>query len=122
MEALRGWGYSTITPSKLVVVLINGGEFPPRPVVITFDDGNSNIYENAFPIMHELGFVGAVYIVANRLQSNGFLNVEQLQEMADDGWEIGSHAMSHADLTVDTSIARYEILQSRLTLEEATGH
>ena len=121
MEALRAWGYTTITPSKLVDVLVNGGELPPRPVVITFDDGNSNIYENAFPIMHDLGFVGAVYIVANRLQSNGFLNVEQLQEMADDGWEIGSHAMSHADLTVDTSIVRYEILQSRLTLEDATG-
>jgi peptidoglycan/xylan/chitin deacetylase (PgdA/CDA1 family) len=41
--------------------------------------------------------------------------------MADDGWEIGSHAMSHVDLTTDYSIARYEILQSRLTLEEATG-
>ena len=121
MEALRGWGYSTITPSKLVDVLINGGELPPRPVIITFDDGNSNIYENAFPIMHDLGFVGAVYIVANRLQAKGFINAEQLKEMADDGWEIGSHAMSHADLTLDYSIARYEILQSRLTLEEATG-
>lgn len=121
MEALRAWGYTTITPSQLVEVLINGGDLPARPVVITFDDGNLNVYQNAFPIMHELGFVGAVYIVANRLQSKGFINVEQLQEMGDDGWEIGSHAMSHADLTVDYSISRYEILQSRLTLEEATG-
>ncbi len=121
MEALRDWGYSTITPSKLVDVLINGGELPARPVIISFDDGNRNIYENAFPIMHELGYVGVVYIIANYLQYDAYMNVEQLQEMADDGWEIGSHSMSHADLTVDYSIARYEILQSRLTLEDATG-
>jgi peptidoglycan/xylan/chitin deacetylase (PgdA/CDA1 family) len=121
MQALHDWGYTTITPSRLVDVLINGGELPLRPVLITFDDGNLDDYENAFPIMHELGFVGAMYIVSNRLQAKGYINVEQLQEMADDGWEIGSHAVSHADLTVDYSVARYEILQSRLTLEDATG-
>ena len=93
--------------------LIYGGELPARPVIITFDDGNLNIYQNAFPIMHELGFVGVVYIVADHLQLNTYMDVEQLQEMADDGWEIGSHSMSHSDLTVDYSIASYEILQSR---------
>jgi peptidoglycan/xylan/chitin deacetylase (PgdA/CDA1 family) len=121
MEALRDWGYTSITVSDLINVLINGGELPDRPVVITFDDGNVDIYQNAFPIMHELGFIGTAYIVANRLASKYFITTEQLQEMADDGWEIGSHAMSHVDLTTDYSIARYEILQSRLTLEEATG-
>jgi peptidoglycan/xylan/chitin deacetylase (PgdA/CDA1 family) len=121
MEALRDWGYTSITVSDLVEVLINGGELPNRPVVITFDDGNVNIYKNAFPIMHDLGFIGTFYIVANRLQSNGYVNAEQLREMANAGWEIGSHSMSHADLTLDYSTARYEILQSQLTLEDATG-
>jgi peptidoglycan/xylan/chitin deacetylase (PgdA/CDA1 family) len=121
MQTLHDWGYTSITVSDLVDVLITGGELPYRPIVITFDDGNVDIYQNAFPIMHEMGFVGTTYIVANRLQSKYYVNVEQLQEMAGDGWEIGSHAMSHTDLTTDYSIARYEILQSRLTLEDATG-
>lgn len=121
MEKLSDWGYKTITPSELVEVLINGGNLPNRPVIITFDDGNVDVYQNAFPIMRDMGFVGAFYIVANRLQSHDYVNSEQLQEMADAGWEIGSHSMSHADLTIDYSIARYEVLQSRLNLEEATG-
>ena len=121
MEALRDWGYRSITISELVDVLINGGVLPDRPVVITFDDGNSDVFQNAFPIMHEMGFVGTFYIVANRLQSKYYVNVEQLQEMASDGWEIGSHSMSHTDLTIDYSSARFEIIQSRLTLEGATG-
>ncbi len=117
MEALRSWGYTAITVSELVDVLINGGELPMRPVVITFDDGNLDVYQNAFPIMRDLGFVGTNYIVANRLQSKYFVNVEQLQEMADAGWEIGSHSMTHTDLTTDYSIANIEIRQSMLNLE-----
>jgi peptidoglycan/xylan/chitin deacetylase (PgdA/CDA1 family) len=121
MEALRSWGYTSITVTDLVNVLIKGGEFPNRPVVITFDDGNLDVYQNAFPILHEMGFVATTYIVANRLQASNFVDVEQLQEMADDGWEIGCHSMSHADLTIDHSMANYEMAQSRSNLEEATG-
>jgi peptidoglycan/xylan/chitin deacetylase (PgdA/CDA1 family) len=121
MQALRDWGYSTITPSDLVDVLINGGELPNRPVIITFDDGNIDVYQNAFPIMHEMGFVGAFYIVANRLESNYFVNADQLKEMVADGWEIGSHGMTHTTLTSDYSIAHYEMVESRVILQEATG-
>jgi len=121
MKALRDWGYTSITISDLANVLINGGELPSRPVIITFDDGNLDIFQNAFPIMHEFGFVGTTFIIANALQSKYYVNAEQLKEMAADGWEIGSHSMTHKDLTTDHSIANYEMRQSQLTLEEAIG-
>ena len=41
--------------------------------------------------------------------------------MVDAGWEIGSHSYTHQDLTLDHSIASYEILQSKLDIEEALG-
>jgi peptidoglycan/xylan/chitin deacetylase (PgdA/CDA1 family) len=119
MQTLHDLGYEAITPSVLINVLIHGGELPGRPVVITFDDGNLSVYQNAFPIMHELGFVGTLYIYVDRFGSYDHVNVEQVQEMLDNGWEIGSHSMSHADLTENSSIATYELLQSRLTLELA---
>ncbi len=121
LQALRDWGYTSITVSALVNVLVNGGELPARPVVITFDDGNVDVYQYAFPIMHEMGFVGTFYIVGNRLQSRYYVTAEQLQEMVNDGWEIGSHSMSHIDLTLDHSVINYEVAQSRATLEEAIG-
>jgi peptidoglycan/xylan/chitin deacetylase (PgdA/CDA1 family) len=121
MQALHDWGYSSITPAALVDVLMHGGILPPRPVVITFDDGNLDVYTTAFPMMQELGFVGAFYIVGNRLGADGYVNAAQLQEMIAAGWEIGSHSMTHADLTRDLSTTREEILQSRLLLERALG-
>jgi peptidoglycan/xylan/chitin deacetylase (PgdA/CDA1 family) len=121
LQALRDWGYTPITVTDLAEVLINGGDLPVRPVVITFDDGNVDIYENAFPIMQEMGFVGTFYIVANRLQSQYYVSAAQLQEMANAGWEIGDHGMSHIDLTLDSETLGYEMATSRSVLEDAVG-
>ncbi|MEA3351284.1 MAG: polysaccharide deacetylase family protein [Chloroflexota bacterium] len=121
MLSLRKWGYTSITISQFISVLVEGGELPPRPVVITFDDGDLSVYENAFSIMQEMGFVGVAYIVSTRLESDGFVNVEQLDEMLAAGWELGSHSVSHPDLTADHEIVRDELLTSRLDLNAALG-
>jgi peptidoglycan/xylan/chitin deacetylase (PgdA/CDA1 family) len=121
MEDLQRWGYTTIPISLLVDALKSGASLPPRPIVITFDDGHQSVYDNAFPIMKKLGMVGVVYIVANRLQSKDFMDVAELKEMIDSGWEVGAHSMTHADLTLNHGNLRSEILDSRLTLESALG-
>jgi peptidoglycan/xylan/chitin deacetylase (PgdA/CDA1 family) len=121
MEALHDWGYTTITASDLAQVIINGGELPNRPVVITFDDGYADVYQNALPIMNEMGFVGEVYIYVDHVSYKGFINTEQIQELANKGWGIGNHSMTHADLTLHHSSIDLEVQQSRLTLEEETG-
>jgi peptidoglycan/xylan/chitin deacetylase (PgdA/CDA1 family) len=121
MEKLKDLGYTSISISKLVDVLENGGMLPAYPVVISFDDGNSDIYDNAFPIMKEMNFTGVTFIVANRLESPGFVDTAKLKDLAAAGWEIGSHSETHVDLTQDHDIVRYEELQSRLDLEEAIG-
>ena len=121
MERLRYWGYSTVTIKQLVDHINKGSDLPRRPVVISFDDGYLDVYENAFPIMERYGFTGTVYIVANRLESVGFLQVEQLKELIDNGWDVGSHGMTHTELTQNHALVRKEILQSRLDLENALG-
>ena len=119
MQALEDWGYTTITAVQLIQAITEGGPLPPRPVVITFDDGHFSVFENAFPIMQEHGFVGVSYIVANRLKSYGFTGVPQLEEMIGAGWEVGSHSYTHSDLTLDHSIAFTEIFVSRDTLTQS---
>jgi peptidoglycan/xylan/chitin deacetylase (PgdA/CDA1 family) len=119
MQALKDWGFTTITPSYLREVLVNGGNLPYRPVLITFDDGNLDVYENAFPIMRDLGFTGACYLVSTRLKADGYMSVDQLKEMIAAGWEIGSHTANHYDLTLNHGLVRDEMLQSRLDIQEA---
>ena len=121
MMSLKNWGYKTITIKQLVSTLTKGSPLPDRPVVITFDDGNLDVYEHAYPIMEQLYLVGSVYIVANRLNTVGFLQKEQLEEMIASGWEVGSHSMTHSDLVRNHAQVRREILQSRLDLNDMLG-
>jgi peptidoglycan/xylan/chitin deacetylase (PgdA/CDA1 family) len=121
MEALEQWGYTPIPISMLVDVLVYGGELPERPVVITFDDGDLDVYENAFPVMQELGYSGVFYVVSNWVGGKDVIDDEQLKEMIDAGWEIGSHSKSHADLVADHDVVRAEVLESRLELNETLG-
>lgn len=120
MQALYDNGYTAITISMLLEALIQGRDLPEKPVVITFDDGHQSVYDNAFPIMQDLGFPGVFYIVANRINDvHNFVNVEELQTMIDAGWEIGSHSYTHPDLTRYRANIAYEIGQSRIDLQNA---
>ena len=94
---------------------------PPRPVVITFDDGYRDVVTHALPIMQRYGFCGVAYVIAGQIGTGKYMKAGELRELFDAGWEIGSHSMSHVDLTLDYSVVRFEMLQSRLTLQEASG-
>jgi peptidoglycan/xylan/chitin deacetylase (PgdA/CDA1 family) len=122
MNWLNEQGYTAITISMLVEALIEGGELPEKPIVITFDDGHMSVYEHAFPIMEELGFPGVFYIVANRINNApDFVNIEQISTLVNAGWEIGSHGYTHLDVTKNHSSANYEIGQSKADLQTALG-
>lgn len=121
MAALQDWGYTAIPVSLLLEAITQGAYLPPRPIVITFDDGNLSVFENAFPIMQTYGFPGVTYIVANRLRAEGFTGPEELTAMLAAGWEVGSHGYTHQDLTQAHDVVRHEVLQARLDLQANLG-
>jgi peptidoglycan/xylan/chitin deacetylase (PgdA/CDA1 family) len=121
MNALKDWGYNAIPISLLVKAITKGTELPLHPVVITFDDGDVSVFKNAFPIMKRFGFVGVVYIVGNRLEADGFMHPDQIKKLASRGWEVGSHSMTHTDLTFDHEALRHELADSKRLLEEKVG-
>lgn len=123
LRLMRDWGYSSITTTMLVNAITQGADLPPRPVIITFDDGNLDNYTVAWPIMQKYGFTGVLYIVSNRLQADGYMNATQIKEMAAAGWEVGSHSLSHPSLTagLDPEVIRREIVESKTQLEAALG-
>ncbi len=119
MWLLHAWDYTTITTTMLAEAIREGAELPPRPVLITFDDGNLDNYTNAYPLMQVYGFTGVLYIVGNYIGVDNYLNTAQIKEMARAGWEIGSHTMNHHDLTKLSDLQKQdEIAGSREFLQE----
>jgi peptidoglycan/xylan/chitin deacetylase (PgdA/CDA1 family) len=118
---LKQWGYTSITVDMLANAIRYNDPLPEKPVIITFDDGDMDVYANAFPIMQRLGFVGTFYIVANRLSAADFVTTDQLKTMAAAGWEIGDHSYSHIDLTQNHEAISREASYSKQVLSDALG-
>jgi Predicted xylanase/chitin deacetylase len=114
---LHAWGYKTITVQQLANAILNGAELPYKPIVLTFDDGNDNTYTRAFPIMQKYNFTGTAYIVYNYVGITNYMNKTQIRELYEAGWEIGSHGISHVDLTQRTDRQKDEIVDSKLKLQ-----
>src|SRR5512142_2277369 len=109
LKLLHDCGYTTISTSQLVRAIMQGAALPPRPMLITFDDGNEDNYTAAFPIMQKYGFTGVLYIVVQYMNQPNYMTVDQIKEMAAAGWEIGSHSETHRELPSSPDTMRYEI-------------
>ena len=57
--------YHAVSLDKLVDILKAGEEIPKRSVVVTFDDGYTDNYEVAMPILNEVGIPATFYITVD---------------------------------------------------------
>ena len=121
MHLLHEWGYTTISVELLVNAIKQGAELPPKPIILTFDDGSESIFTNALPIMQKYIFTGTVYIVYNYMGLRNYMNPDQIRGLYASGWEIGSHSQSHADLTERPDRQMDEIVESRRKLQSLLG-
>lgn len=98
---LRANGYTTLTLDALYDALTAGAPLPPRPVVITFDDGYADAYQHAFPLLQQHGMVATFFVVSEWIDARhpGYLTWEQARTMSAAGMAIESHSRSHPDLT-----------------------
>ncbi|HZB16555.1 MAG TPA: polysaccharide deacetylase family protein [Nitrososphaeraceae archaeon] len=76
-----------------------------KAVILTFDDGYKSQYTNAKPILDKYGYKATFYIVCNnvgggerQVHPNVKMTWEDIIALYNEGYDIGSHTMSHDDL------------------------
>ena len=124
MEYLTLEGYHPVRVSDLAEFLTNGTPLPTKPIVITFDDGYSDNYQNAFPILKKYKFPATFFVITQYVddKKTGYMNWDQLEEMAIEKMEIGSHSMTHPDLRDKPRVFQVsEIAGSKLLIESRIG-
>jgi len=117
MQWLYDHGYKTISVTTLINTIKNGGLLPERPVVITFDDGWQDVFVNAFPVMQKFGFYGVSYLITSRIGGSGVVTADQVRQLLQSGWEIGSHSRTHPNLDEHHELISDEMNGSRTYLE-----
>ncbi|MCP5346372.1 MAG: polysaccharide deacetylase family protein [Gammaproteobacteria bacterium] len=97
LEYLRENGFNVIPLDQMLEALRQQQPVPDRSIAITFDDGYLSIYETAYPLLQQFGFPFTVFVSTGPIDDNqpGFMNWEQLEEMADHGALIANHMVNH---------------------------
>jgi len=112
--------------------LVYGGELPPKPLFITFDDGWVSTYK-LFPIFKEIPSLVTMFLTAKFIDSyinprtklknskQHTLTSDQIREM-NDTVNFQSHGFTHRDITkLSDEDALYELTESKHRIEELTG-
>ncbi len=124
MQYLHDEGYNTISLYQLSDALLRGTPLPPKPVILTFDDGYIDHYVTVFPTLQEFGFVGTFFVITGYADANNpdYLNWSQIREMSDAGMSMEPHTKSHLGLVGrDRDFLTYEVLGSFESMAAHTG-
>lgn len=90
--------------------------------IITFDDGLEDNFANAYPILKELGLKAYFFVMPDKIGTKGYMDWNQVKELAASGMIIGSHGMTHRILTeLNETGINYELKESKRLLEEKLG-
>jgi peptidoglycan/xylan/chitin deacetylase (PgdA/CDA1 family) len=106
LQRLHDMGFETITLDQYVrFVHGDATDLPPRPVLITFDDGFRSALERADPVLARYGWSAVLYIPTSTVGRPGRLTWDELRQMWASGrWQIAEHAgAGHGLVTADAA-------------------
>ncbi|WP_211128562.1 polysaccharide deacetylase family protein [Streptomyces yatensis] len=106
MALLGERGFTPVSCARLADAWRGGATLPPRPVVVTFDDGYEGVHRHALPVLAHHGFEATLFAATGWLrgphQAAGALDLMldwgQVRELAGTGVEIGAHSHTHPQL------------------------
>jgi peptidoglycan/xylan/chitin deacetylase (PgdA/CDA1 family)/glycosyltransferase involved in cell wall biosynthesis len=131
LEALVGQGWHFID-SRVFLAAMEGGPLPPRPVLLTFDDGYASFASAAAPVLRRLGVPATVFLVSGLLGADNrwdvvrgaarlpLMDAATIRQLLGDGVSFGVHSRSHPHLVeLGPRALRTELEVARRDLELA---
>jgi peptidoglycan/xylan/chitin deacetylase (PgdA/CDA1 family) len=126
LDWLKANGYTTILPRDLAAYWDHGTPLPPRPVMITIDDGHPSWNATILPMLEERGMVAEFYLTLDAIRTQS-ITWRQVKALADAGMGIGAHDVHHVVLAGPgarpfTSQQMYvEVRAARVIIREHIG-
>lgn len=92
-----------------------------KPIIITFDDGYSDNYYNAYPILKKYNIKATLFMISGKIGIDPYLSADQIRSMQDI-FSFQSHTVNHKRLDKLSAIeARYEFEKSQKDLSAVTN-
>jgi peptidoglycan/xylan/chitin deacetylase (PgdA/CDA1 family) len=123
MDWLSVNGYHPVDFNDLRAYFGGLASLPSKPLVITLDDGYSDLYTTAYPILKSFRFKAVAYIVTSFVGQSRYVTSEQIVEMDQNGIQIASHTIDHANIGgASLGSATYQLTTSKAWLQHLIGH
>jgi poly-beta-1,6-N-acetyl-D-glucosamine N-deacetylase len=125
LKLIKEKGLTPISMDQLVIHLRTGAPLPPKPILLTFDDGYLGHYTHVYPLLKKYNYPGlfAIYTAkVGKQLGRSSLNWDQLRQMSKDPLiTISSHSVNHKpmagmpadELVLETQVAK-RILETEL--------
>lgn len=128
MAYLKKNGYRVLSVDEYISIYQKQQAFPPKSVLLTFDDGYANNYTAAFPILKKFDYPALIFLGPGSIDrqesdpqyyEDPHLNWAQIREMAAAVFTVGSH-MEEEEYLPDLSLEeqRKVLFQSRAHLQD----
>ena len=115
MDWLEERGYEAVTLEQVQEAWYHDGTLPPKPIVISFDDGYRPQFTFALPTLRKHGWAGVLNLKAEGSE----LYESNVKAMIAAGWELAAHTIHHLDLTeLGPEELKEEVAGSRKILQE----
>lgn len=119
IQTLQQAGYTFMTAAELGEVIDGTRQLPPKPILLTFDDGHRDFYTDVLPILEKYHVKATSYVISGFLGGSDFMTPEQVQEVAKSGLvDVGAHTVHHIALAKKPlATVQYELTTSKLAIE-----
>src|SRR5919199_1665706 len=118
---LRAHGYTAVSLRRVYDYWRRGLALPPKPIVLSFDDGYRGQFTNARPLLRRYHWPAVLNLAVQNVL-DGRLTVAPLRTMVRDGWEVDAHSLTHPDLTtLDRAELRRQVAGSRRWIHRRLG-
>ncbi|MBR4261583.1 MAG: polysaccharide deacetylase family protein [Clostridia bacterium] len=124
ISGLKDLGYTFITYEDLVKYNNNEIPLPEYVVLLSFDDGYLDNYENAFPIVKKYNIPINIFVIDDCVGSSGYFSWKQAKEMEESGLvHIYTHGKVHIPYGNESADTVKEYISyAHKHLEEELGH
>jgi len=108
-------------------VTLDNIDYNKKQIVITFDDGRLSVYKTAIPFLDRHGIKSTIFITTDWIEGKNiseqeayskFMDWRQVKELSDQGHLLGSHTITHRDLTfLNKEYIKKELIDSKKIIE-----
>jgi peptidoglycan/xylan/chitin deacetylase (PgdA/CDA1 family) len=119
LQYLADHNYKPVSPLQLIDFFDHQTPLPTKPVMLTFDDGYEDFYQNAFPQLKTHNFPAILFLPTGLTNNPDYITWVEAKEMSGSKLvEISNHTWSHQTMKSDSATDLREIQTADNQLSE----